>query len=64
MVTKLIEKFFDEVDSFIGIGPDTAAQILITFENNAHRIHPEAAFVKMCGAYPLPASSGKTQLID
>ena len=45
----------------MGIGADTAAQMLITFGDNAHRIHSETAFAKMCGVYPLPASSGKTR---
>lgn len=45
----------------IGIGPDTAAQMLITLGDNVHRIRSEAAFAKMCGVCPLPASSGKTR---
>lgn len=44
-----------------GIGPDTAAQMLITFGDRGNRIRSEAGFAKMCGACPIPASSGKTQ---
>ena len=43
-----------------GIGTDTAAKILITFGDNAERIHSEAAFAKMCGICPIPVSFGKT----
>jgi transposase len=43
-----------------GIGPDTAAEMLIVFGDNPERIHPEAAFAKLCGACPIPASSGMT----
>jgi transposase len=43
------------------IGPDTAAEMLITFGDNSNRVHSEAAFAKMCGVCPIPASSGKTQ---
>jgi transposase len=43
-----------------GVGPDTAAQLLITAGTNAHRLRSEAAFAKLSGAAPIPASSGKT----
>ena len=43
-----------------GIGPDTAAEMLIVFGDNPHRIHSEAAFARLCGASPVPASSGMT----
>lgn len=43
-----------------GIGPDTAAEMLIIFGDNPDRIHSEAAFAKLCGACPIPASSGMT----
>ena len=44
----------------IGIGADTAAEMLIVFGDNPERIHSEAAFSKLCGASPVPASSGMT----
>jgi len=44
----------------VGVGYDTAAQMLITAGDNANRIRSEAAFAKMCGACPIPAGSGKT----
>jgi transposase len=43
-----------------GVGPDTAAQLLITAGTNADRLRSEAAFAKLSGAAPIPASSGKT----
>ena len=39
---------------------DTAAEMLIIFGDNPDRIHSEAAFAKLCGACPIPASSGMT----
>ena len=42
-----------------GIGPDTAAQLLVTAGANAHRLRSEASFAALCGAAPAPASSGK-----
>ena len=41
-----------------GIGPDIAAELLVTAGSNGSRIRSEAAFAKLCGACPIPASSG------
>jgi len=43
-----------------GVGPDTAAQLLITGGGNPDRLRSEAAFAALCGTSPIPASSGKT----
>lgn len=43
-----------------GVGPHAAAQLLAAAGDNPHRIRSEAAFAKLCGVCPLPASSGKT----
>lgn len=43
-----------------GVGPDVAGQLLVTAGDNPHRLRSEAAFAMLCGAAPLPASSGKT----
>jgi transposase len=43
-----------------GVGPDTAATLLITAGDNPDRLQSEAAFSMLCGASPIPASSGKT----
>lgn len=44
-----------------GIGPDIAAELLVTAGDNTDRVHSEGAFAKLCGACPIPASSGKTK---
>lgn len=44
-----------------GVGFDTAAEILIAAGDNNNRVRSEAAFAKLCGSCPIPASSGKTQ---
>ncbi|MEZ5185915.1 MAG: IS110 family transposase [Candidatus Nanopelagicales bacterium] len=44
-----------------GVGPDTAAALLVTAGDNPHRLTSEAGFAALCGASPIPASSGKTQ---
>ena len=47
------------VDLF-GIGPDTAATLLVTAGGNPERLRSEAAFAALCGVNPIPASSGRT----
>ena len=42
------------------VGANTAAAMLIIFGDNPERIRSEAAFAKLCGACPIPASSGMT----
>ena len=46
--------------SIFGVGPDTAAALLISAGSNPERIQSEAAFAALCGVSPIPASSGKT----
>ena len=46
-------------DSY-GIGPDSAAELLSMFGDNPERIRSEAAYAKLCGTCPIPASSEQT----
>ena len=41
------------------VGPDTAAQLLVTAGTNPHRVRNEASLAALCGVAPVPASSGK-----
>jgi transposase len=43
-----------------GVGPDTAAALLVSAGDNPERLHSEAAWAHLCGVAPIPASSGKT----
>ena len=43
-----------------GIGPDSAAEMMIVAGDNPQRVRSEAAFAKLCRACPIPASSGIT----
>jgi hypothetical protein len=43
-----------------GVGPDTAAALLIAAGENPDRLTSHAAFVALCGVSPIEASSGKT----
>ncbi|MGI8946502.1 MAG: IS110 family transposase [Ornithinimicrobium sp.] len=50
-----------QLREIFGVGPDTAARLLMTAGDNPHRLHSEAAFAALCGVSPIPASSGKIQ---
>jgi transposase len=43
-----------------GVGADVAGALLVVAGDNPERLHSEAAFAMLCGASPLPASSGRT----
>ena len=43
-----------------GVGTDIAAAPLLAAGDNPQRLRSEAAFARLCGVAPLPASSGKT----
>lgn len=47
------------VDAF-GVGADTAAELLIVAGDNIGRVRSEAAWARLCGVAPIPASSGMT----
>ena len=44
-----------------GIGPDTAAKLLVIASDNPDRVCSDAALAALCGASPVEASSGKTK---
>jgi transposase len=46
--------------SLYGVGPDTAALLLIAAGDNPGRLRGEAAWAHLCAVAPIPASSGKT----
>ena len=43
-----------------GVGPNTAALLLIAAGDHPGRLRSEAAWAHLCGSAPIPASSGKT----
>ncbi|MEN4447540.1 transposase [Mycobacterium sp. SM3041] len=47
-----------------GVGPDTAAQLIITAGTNPQRLRSEASFAMLTGVAPIPASSGKPAATD
>lgn len=59
-LTELVQATAPTLVSKIGIGTIHAAQLLITAGENIDRFRSEAAFARLCGAAPVPVSSGKS----
>lgn len=57
---RLTQQAAPELVEQSGVGPDTAAQLLITLGDHPERVATPAAFAALCGVSPVPASSGKT----
>jgi transposase len=60
-IDPLVTSFNPALRAGFGVGPDVAAQLLITAGNNPDRLISEASFAALCGVAPVPASSGKTR---
>jgi transposase len=59
-VKALVELTAPELVGLFGVGAELAGQFLVTAGDNPERIRNEAAFAKLCGVAPQPASSGRT----
>ncbi|MFU1606804.1 IS110 family transposase [Sulfitobacter pontiacus] len=57
---RLVTERAPELMASHGIATLTVAQMLILVGDDPTRIRSEAAFAKLCGVCPIPASSGKT----
>ncbi|MEU2528414.1 MULTISPECIES: IS110 family RNA-guided transposase [Streptomyces] len=59
-LTMLATSAGPELVALFGVGTETAGQLLVTAGDNPERLRTEAAFAALCGAAPVPASSGRT----
>jgi transposase len=59
-IEALVSSAAPELLARFGVGPDTAAALLVSAGDNPERLHSEAAWAHLCGAAPIPASSGKS----
>ncbi|MFE7783406.1 IS110 family transposase [Streptomyces libani] len=57
-LTALMERHFPQLLTRVGIGPDSAATLLITMGDNPERLCSEASFAALCGVSPVEYSSG------
>lgn len=60
-VTKAVRHRHPQLLDVIGVGPDSAAALLIAAGDNPERLASEASFAALCGVSPVEQSSGKTQ---
>lgn len=59
-IDRLVRETAPQLIEPLGIGVDTAAEILIVVGDNPGRIASGAALAKLAGVSPIPASSGRT----
>lgn len=59
-LARLVRGVAAKTISLVGIGVDHAGQLLVSAGQNPERLRSEAAFARLCGAAPIPASSGRT----
>lgn len=60
VIAPLVKAINPQLLEIKGVGPDVAGQLLVTAGQNTERLRSDGAFSMLCGAAPLPASSGKT----
>jgi transposase len=58
-LAELVDQLVPALISRVGIGPVSAAQAIVSFSHRGRCRH-EAAFARLAGAAPLPASSGRS----
>jgi len=59
-INALTETTAPTTSALFALGPDTVSALLIAIGDNPDRLRSEAAFARLCGVAPIPASSGKT----
>jgi transposase len=59
LITPLVAARAPALLALHGVGPDTAALLLIAAGDHPHRLRSEAAWAHLCAVAPIPASSGK-----
>jgi transposase len=56
----IVARTAPRLSALSGVGADVAGQLLATAGDNPDRLRSEAALAHLCGAAPIPASSGRT----
>jgi transposase len=59
MIAGLVNELAPDLIARNSIGYESAAQLLLTAGDNPERLKSDASFAALCGASPVPASSGK-----
>ncbi len=61
LLGKLVKELAGPLLELPGMGVESAGEFLVAAGDNPERLVSEASFAMMCGACPIPASSGKTK---
>jgi len=61
LIEPLVAELAPTLVALEGVGTECAGELLVTAGENPERLRSEASFAMLCGASPIPASSGKTQ---
>lgn len=61
LIRPLVAELAPTLVALEGVGTECAGELLVTAGENPERLRSEASFAMLCGASPIPASSGKTQ---
>lgn len=60
LIAPLVSELAPGLLALPGVGVQNAGELLVTAGQNPERLRSEAGFAMLCGACPIPASSGKT----
>lgn len=60
MIESIVKDFAPELLAKTAIGVNSAAQLQLTAGGTPDRLRSEASLAALCGASPVPASSGRT----
>ena len=61
LLAELVRATAPELVALYGVGPDTAASLLVAAGDNPERLRDEAAWAHLCGVAPIEASTGKVK---
>lgn len=61
LIEPLVEELGGNLTQLDGVGIESAGEFIVVAGENPDRLRSEAGFAMLCGACPIPASSGKTQ---
>lgn len=61
LIVPLVEELAPNLLRLEGVGTENAGEFVVAVGENPDRLRSEASFAMMCGACPIPASSGKKQ---
>jgi transposase len=59
-IEALLMRHCSDLLGLFGVGPDTAAALVVCAGDNPERLHSEAAWARLCGVAPIPTGSGQT----